>query len=170
MEKLGLNPKWFEPGLDGKSPFVKAYRKAIDEGLLVGHSISAAFRVLLAEDAQQSECGKVVQVPEAVSSNVAAFIRSKDDEIAKLRAEVERLTAELRACADERMAAEIERDAADEFVKRVTAERDAERARVEALCEVIYDANGAAYPFGDMQNKMTTILEGRNAHAQGDEG
>ena len=43
----------------------------------------------------------------------------------------------------------------------------AERARVEALCDVIYDANGIAYPFEEMQDKMTAIL---NAHAQGDEG
>lgn len=41
----------------------------------------------------------------------------------------------------------------------------AERARVEALCDVISDANGIAYPFAEMQDKMTAIL---NAHAQGD--
>lgn len=47
------------------------------------------------------------------------------------------------------------------------AQLAAERARVEALCDVIYDANGIAYPFAEMQDKMTAIL---NAHAQGDEG
>lgn len=39
----------------------------------------------------------------------------------------------------------------------------AERARVVALCDVIYDANGIAYPFKEMQDKMTAIL-----NAQGD--
>lgn len=42
------------------------------------------------------------------------------------------------------------------------AQLTAERARVEALCDLIHDANGAAYPFGDMQVKMTAILEGRD--------
>lgn len=46
------------------------------------------------------------------------------------------------------------------------AQLAAERARVEALCDVIYDPNGIAYPFAEMQDKMTAIL---NAHAQGDE-
>lgn len=40
------------------------------------------------------------------------------------------------------------------------AQLAAERARVEALCDVIYDANGIAYPFAEMQDKMTTILNG----------
>ncbi len=40
------------------------------------------------------------------------------------------------------------------------AQLDAERARVEALCDVIYDANGIAYPFEEMQDKMTAILNG----------
>lgn len=44
------------------------------------------------------------------------------------------------------------------------AQLAAERARVEALCDVIYDANGIAYPFAEMQDKMTAIL-----NAQGDE-
>lgn len=48
----------------------------------------------------------------------------------------------------------------------LSAQLTAERARVEALCDVIHDANGVAYPFGDMQKKMDTILEGRDA--QGD--
>ena len=47
------------------------------------------------------------------------------------------------------------------------AQLAAERARVESLCDVIYDANGIAYPFAEMQDKMTAIL---NAHAQGDVG
>ena len=47
------------------------------------------------------------------------------------------------------------------------AQLAAERARVEALCDVIHDANGIAYPFAEMQDKMTAIL---NAHAQGDVG
>ena len=50
---------------------------------------------------------------EHVENYVAKAMNSKDDEITGLRAEVERLTAELRTCADERMAAEIEGDAAD---------------------------------------------------------
>ena len=44
------------------------------------------------------------------------------------------------------------------------AQLAAERARVEALVDVIHDANGIAYPFAEMQDKMTAIL---NAHAQG---
>ena len=49
----------------------------------------------------------------------------------------------------------------------ISAQLAAERERVQALCEVIYDANGVAYPFEDMQNKMTAILEGRDT--QGDD-
>lgn len=80
--------EWFEPGEDGVSPFERI-------SATVGFGAAgtaAAFRALLADDAAKPE-------------------QPKHDEIVALRSEVERLTAELCACKDERMAAEIERDA-----------------------------------------------------------
>lgn len=64
---------------------------------------------------------------------------AKDAEIARLRAEV---------------------------IKQLEQQLAAERARVVALVDVIHDANGIAYPFKEMQDKMTFIL---NALTQGDE-
>lgn len=102
-----MKKEWFEPGPDGASSFDREYRSL--ECAEISTRIASAFRALLAEeDAAPGELGKAVSV-----------------------LEVERLTAELRACKDELMAAEIERDAADEFVKLITAERDALQVRID---------------------------------------
>lgn len=67
MEKhVGLNPAWFEPGLNGKSPFSELYRKSLYNTQSLDDSISAAFRALIAQDAAQEppalQVGDVVRL------------------------------------------------------------------------------------------------------------
>jgi hypothetical protein len=41
------------------------------------------------------------------------------------------------------------------------------QAKVDGLCYVIHDANGIAYPFAEMQDKMTAIINGAGNESEG---
>lgn len=47
----------------------------------------------------------------------------------------------------------------DATIHMLKSELAAERKRVEALIDVIHEANGKAYPFAEMQEAMNTIME-----------
>ena len=113
-----MKKEWFEPGPDGVNQLRAEVERLTAERDAARAQLEASeLRAKLLEKSYDEQ---------------QAAMSEKEGVCMELRGEVERLQVELRHCKDERMAAEIERDAADEFVKRLTAERDALQARIDA--------------------------------------
>lgn len=165
-----MKKEWFEPGPDGVSPFGREYRSL--ECAEISTRIAAAFRALLAKEDAEPD-----------TTDYRAIAQDEAAKRASLEAEIDALRSEMRIYKDERMAAEIERDAAEIKGERLAhayldlhaqlAAKDRRIAALEAALgeavESIEDWAGYAPDYfkdkhdlqGDI-DRLTAIKEGRD--------